>query len=90
MDASSTRVLQSVVRLHWLALRQHRRINSRTHTMPTTYEESVNDCADEYGNLSLKAAEQLFKDHGSDYWDAHKQGMELTLKSHKLLSWLGY
>ena len=61
-----------------------------THTMPTTYEESVLDCADEYGNLSLRGAEQLFKHHGSDYWDAHKQGMELTLKAHKLLTWLGY
>ena len=55
-----------------------------------TYEESVFEYADEYGNLSLEAAKQLFKDHSSDYWAAHKDGMELTLKAEKLLDWLGY
>jgi hypothetical protein len=58
--------------------------------MFTSYEESVLNCVDDYGNLSLKDAQQLFKEHGSNYWHAHHEGMELTLKAHKLLAWLGY
>ena len=56
-----------------------------------TYEESVLDCADEYGCITLKDAKRLFAEHGSDYWDAHfKDGMPITLNAAKLLDWLGY
>ena len=55
-----------------------------------TYEDSFLDCADEYGCVSLANAEQLFNDHGNDYWEAHKEGMDLTLNGRKLLAWLGY
>ena len=56
-----------------------------------TFEDSVLRYADEYGNLSLKIAKQLFEEHGSDYWDAHfNEGMPITLNAEKLLSWLGY
>ncbi len=56
-----------------------------------TYEDSVLDCADEYGCLTLKDAKRLFSDHGNDYWQAHfEDGMPITLNAAKLLDWLGY
>ena len=55
-----------------------------------TYEQSVLDCADEYGCITLKDAKRLFEEHGSDYWEAHKEGMPITLNAEKLLDWLGY
>ena len=55
-----------------------------------TYEDSVLLCADEYGCLSLQDAKRLLEEHGSDYWDAHRDGMPLTLNAEKLLNWLGY
>jgi len=55
-----------------------------------TYEDSVLEHADEYGCLTLALAKQLFAEHGSDYWQAHKDGMDLTLNATKLLNWLGY
>lgn len=58
--------------------------------MFSSYEESVVVHADEYGNLTLKVAEQLFADHGNDFWDARRDGMPFTLKAHKLLDWLGH
>jgi len=58
--------------------------------MFTSYEDSVFACADEYGCLSLNVAKQLFEEHGQDYWEAHKEGMDLTLNAAKLLDWLGY
>lgn len=54
------------------------------------YKKSVLAFADEYGCLSLKDAKRLFKDHGTDYWEAHKEGMPVTLNAQKLLDWLGY
>ena len=55
-----------------------------------SYEESVLECADEYGCLTLKDAKRLFNEHGSDYWEAHNEGMPITLNAEKLLDWLGY
>ena len=58
--------------------------------MFSTFEESVMYHADDYGNLTLADAKRLFKEHGMDYYDARQDGMEATLKAHKLLDWLGY
>ncbi len=45
MDASSTGVLQSVVRLHWLALRQHGRIHlQNTMDELITYLQRFAEC----------------------------------------------
>ena len=55
-----------------------------------SYEESVLECADEYGCLTLKDAKRLFNEHGSDYWAAHNEGMPITLNAEKLLDWFGY
>ena len=76
------------VRVPDQSLRHQGRIYSLLQSM--TYEESFLDCADEYGCVSLANAKQLFIEHGSDYWEAHKDGMDLTLNADKLLAWLGY
>jgi len=55
-----------------------------------TFEESVLEAADEHGDLSLKAAQSLFKQHGQNFWHAHDEGLEITLNAQKLLNWLGY
>ena len=56
-----------------------------------TYEDSVLHYADDYGNLTLSVAKQLFKEHGSDYWKAHEEeGFPITLNAEKILNWLGY
>lgn len=61
-----------------------------SHQEHMTYEDSVLLCADEYGCLTLQDAKRLLEEHGSDYWEAHKDGMPLTLNAEKLLNWLGY
>ena len=49
-----------------------------------SYEESVLECADEYGCLTLKDAKRLFNEHGSDYWAAHNEGMPITLNAENI------